>query len=168
MSRQIMGLGTSIPRGNNGLGKTLLLLVALGLPAWVPLAGVQADGLTSGSVEAKPQTQTPGRRRMVTIDDQVKRFAESMDLSETQQSEVKKILEFQQVQTRRIRLDGSLSGAEKISRLRVLQDSTVAWIRAVLDDEQKKKYDPLAVRQAQKSSPQPSVEDWMKAAAKQK
>jgi len=167
MSRQILGLAASVARSKNSLGK-ILMLVALVLPASVPLTGIQADGQTSGSVETKPQTQTPSRRRTITIDDQVKRFAESMDLSETQQLEVKKTLEFQQVQTRRIRLDGSLSGAERISRLRVLQDSTVAWIRAVLNDEQKKKYDPLAVRQAQKSSPQPSVEDWMKAAAKQK
>jgi hypothetical protein len=167
MSRQIMGLATSIAGSKNGLGK-ILMLVALGLPAWVPLAGVQTDGQTSGSVETKPQIQTPGKRRILTQDDQVKRFAESMDLSETQQSEVKKILEFRQAQTRRIRLDESLSGAERISRLRTLQDSTVVWIRALLNDEQKKKYDPLAVRQAQKSSPQPSVEDWMKAAAKQK
>lgn len=167
MSRQIMGLATSIARSKISLGK-ILMLVALGLPAWVPLAGVQANGQTSGSVDTKPQTQTPFRRRSISIDDQVKRFAESLDLSETQQSEVKKILQLHQVETRRIRFDESLSGAERISRLRVLQDSTVAWIRAVLNDEQKKKYDPLAVRQAQKSSPQPSVEDWMKAAAKQK
>ena len=162
-----MGLATSIAGNKSRLAKILMLL-ALGLPAWLPLAGVQAGGQTSGSVETKPQTQTPGKRRTLTQDDQVKRFAESMDLSETQQSEVKKILEFRQAQTRRIRLDGSLSGAERISRLRILQDSTVAWIRAVLNDEQKKRYDPLAVRQAQKSSPEPSVEDWMKAAAKQK
>jgi len=162
-----MGLATSIAGSKNGLAK-ILMLVALGLPAWVPLAGVQADGQTSGSVGTKPQTQTPGRWRTLSQDDQVKRFAESMGLSETQQSEVKRILEFQQVQTRRIRLDGSLSGAERISRLRILQDSTIAWIRALLNDEQQKKYDPLAVRQAQKSSPQPSIEDWMKAAAKQK
>jgi hypothetical protein len=102
------------------------------------------------------------------MNEQVKRFAESLDLSESQQSEVMKIFEFRQVQTRRIRLDGSLSGDERISRLRVLQDSTVMWIRGVLNDEQKKKYDPLAVRQAEKSSSQPSVEDWMKAAPKQK
>jgi hypothetical protein len=167
MSRQIMGLGPSIARGKRVLGKTLLL-VALGLPAWVPVAGVQADGQTSASVETKPQTQTPGRRRPITIEDQVQRFTKSLDLSETQQSEIKKILELRQVQIRRIRLDESLSGDERISRLRGLQDSTVARIRAVLSDEQKKKYNPLAVRQAQKSSPQPSVEDWMKAAAKQK
>jgi ABC-type lipopolysaccharide export system ATPase subunit len=167
MSRQIMGLGPSIARGKSVLVKTLLL-VALGLPAWVPLTGVQAVDQTSASVDTKPQTQTPFRRRTITIDDQVKRFTESLDLSETQQSEIKKILEFRQVQIRRIRLDESLSGDERIGRLRGVQDSTVARIRAVLNDEQKKKYDPLAVRQAQKSSPQPSVEDWMKAAAKQK
>jgi hypothetical protein len=168
MRRHIMGLGTSIARAKNVLAKSLLLLVALGFPTWVPLAGLQAAGQTSGSVDTKAQPHAPVRRRTITIDDQVKRFAELLDLSEAQQSKVKKALEFQQVQIRRIRLDGSVSGAEKINRLRGLQDNTVASIRAVLNDEQKKKYDPLVVRLAQKSSPQPSVEDWMKAAAKQK
>jgi len=51
--------------------------------------------------------------------------------------------------------------------MRALQDGTVARIRAILNDEQKTKYNPLAVRQVEKTSPQPSVEDWMKAAAKQ-
>jgi hypothetical protein len=168
MRRQIMGLGTSIARAKDVLAKSLLLLVALGLPTWVPFAGVQAVGQTSGSVDTKAQPQAPVKRRTVTIDDQVKRFAELLDLSEAQQSEVKKTLEFRQVQIRRIRLDGSLSGEERISRLRGLQDNTVASIRAVLNDEQKKKYDPLVVRQAQKNSPQPSVEDRMKAAPNQK
>ena len=163
-----MGLGTSIARAKNVLAKSLLLWVALGLPAWVHLAGLQAAGQTSPSVDPKRQTGTPVTRHTKTIDDQVKRFAESLGLTESQQSEVMKILEFRQVQTRRIRLDGSLSGDERISRLRVLQDSTVMSIRGVLNDEQKKKYDPLAVRQAQKGSSQTSVEDWMKAAAKQK
>jgi hypothetical protein len=149
-----------------GLGKTLLL-VALPLLVGV-LLSVLALGQASGSVDAQPQPQAPLRRRTITMDAQVKRFAESLDLSETQQSEVKKILEFRQQQTRRIRLDESLSGAERISRIRGLQDSTVARIRAVLNDDQKKKYDPLAVRQAQKDSPPASVGDWMKAAAKQK
>jgi len=165
MSRHNAGLGTSIARGKNGLRKTPLLM-ALGLPAWVLLAGVLAVGQTSGNVDTKPRPRTRYNSRTITIDDQVKRFAESLDLSETQQSEVKKILEFRQVQTRRIRFDGSLSGAERISRFRGLQDSTVARIRAVLNDEQKKKYNPLVVRQAQKDFPPASVADWMKAAGK--
>jgi len=150
----------------SGLGKALL--VALGIPTFVLFAGVLADCQASGSGDAKPQPRTPFTMHTITIDDQVKRFAESLNLSETQQSEVKKILEFRLVQTRRIRLDESLSGAERISRIRGLQDSTVARIRSVLNDDQKKKYDPLMVRKAQKDSPPASVEDWMKAAAAQK
>lgn len=166
MTSHIVGLGRWIARGKNGIDKTMRL-VALGLPVWGLLAGVLTVGQTSGSGDTKPHPRTFGRRT-ITTDDQVKRFAESLDLSETQRSDVKRILEFRQVQTRRIRLDGSLSGAERISRFRSLQDSTVARIRAVLNDEQKKKYDPLLVRQAQKDPPSASVEDWMKAAAKQK
>ena len=146
-----------------GFGR-MLLLVALGLSAGV----LVVVGQTSTSVETKPQPRLPLRRRTITLDDQVKSFAETLDLSEAQRSEVKKVLEFRQVQTRRIRLDGSLSGAERISGFRSLQDSTIARIRAVLNDEQKKKYDPLALRQAQQDSPPASVEDWMKAGAKQK
>jgi hypothetical protein len=151
----------------SGLGKALLL-VALGIPSFVLSAGVLADCQASGSGDTKPQPRTPFSRHAITIDDQVKRFGESLNLSETQRSEVTRILEFRQAQTRRIRLEESLSGAERISRLRGLQDSTVARIRAVLNEEQKKKYDPLVVRKAQKDSPPASVEDWMKAAAAQK
>jgi len=35
-------------------------------------------------------------------------------------------------------------------------------IRAVLNDEQKKKYDPLAVRDRTPAPDQKSVEDWLK------
>jgi len=162
MSESIVGLVASMLRARNGLSKTLLW-VALVLPAWI-LPGVLAVAQTSAKSEAPPQARTVFKR--VTIDDQVKRFAQTLNLSETQQSQVKKILEFRQVQTRRIREDGSISGADRISQFRGLQDSTVGRIRAILNDEQQKKYDPLMVRQTQQTSPQPSVEDWLKAAAK--
>jgi hypothetical protein len=61
-----------------------------------------------------------------------------------------------------IRRDPSLSGSTRIERFRVLQEVTVERIRAVLDDEQKKKYDPMAARRTQ-STPEHSVEDWLKA-----
>jgi hypothetical protein len=158
-SRRRIGLVTSIARGKNRWRQTLLLAACL-------LPGVLAAGQTPGSADTKPQARPAFRR--VAIDDQVKRLAKSLDLSETQQSEVKRILEYQQIQMRRIREDGSIPGDERIGRFRALQDSTVSRISAILNDEQKKKYNPLAVREVQKASPQPSVEDWMKAAAKQK
>jgi len=86
-----------------------LLLAALGMPAWI-LFGVLAVGQTPGIADKKPETRTGYRR--VTIDDQVHRMARSLDLSETQQTQLKRILEYQQIQPRRIREDGSIPGEE--------------------------------------------------------
>jgi hypothetical protein len=97
-----------------------------------------------------------------SIDDRVKVFAKNLDLNEAQQAAVKKILEQRQQETLRLRQDPSISGSARIERLRALQDTTVERIRAVLNDEQKKKYDPLAVRRIQPAPNQRSVEDWLK------
>ncbi len=123
---------------------------------------------------AKPQTaeQAPQKgartiaprqpRKKALIDDRVRAFAVSLNLTEAQQAAVKKILEQRQAEILRLRTDTSISGSERIDRLHLLQDQTVNKIRSVLDDEQKKKYDPLAVRKVPPSSDQKSVEDWLK------
>lgn len=110
-----------------------------------------------------PQPRVPATRRRPTIDDHVKALAKSLNLTEAQQAAVKRILEQRQQETLRLRTDGSISGSERIDRFRALQDQTVLKIRGVLDDEQKKKYDPLAVRKVTPAPDQKSVEDWIKA-----
>lgn len=115
-----------------------------------------------------PQTPTPKPplnqhpTRKSNIDTRVSILAKSLDLSAEQQSEVKNILEQRQQKTLLIRRDPSISGSTRIERFRMLQESTVERIRAVLNDEQKKKYDPMAARRMQ-STPEHSVEDWLKA-----
>jgi Spy/CpxP family protein refolding chaperone len=102
------------------------------------------------------------RGHIPTIDDRVRVLARSLDLNEAQRAAVKKILEQRQQETLRIRQDSSISGGARIDRFRALQDNTVERIRAVLNEEQKKKYDPLAVRRTQPAPQQRSVEDWLK------
>jgi hypothetical protein len=102
------------------------------------------------------------RGHIPTIDDRVRVLARSLDLNEAQRVAVKKILEQRQQETLRIRQDTSISGGARIERFRALQDNTVERIRAVLNEEQKKKYDPLAVRRTQPAPQQRSVEDWLK------
>ena len=97
-----------------------------------------------------------------TIDDRVRVLARNLELNEAQQAAVKRILEQRQQETLRIRQDTSISGGARIERFRALQDQTVERIRAVLNEEQKKKYDPLAVRRVTPASDQKSVEDWLK------
>lgn len=97
-----------------------------------------------------------------TIDDRVKVLTRSLDLNEAQQAAVKIFLEQRQQETLRIRQDASISGGTRIERFRALQDQTVLRIRAVLSNEQKEKYDPLAVRRVTPAPDQKSVEDWLK------
>jgi hypothetical protein len=61
------------------------------------------------------------------------------------------------------RLDPSISGSARIERFRALQETTVERIRAILNEEQRRKYDPLASRRVQAAPPRRSVEDWLNA-----
>ena len=110
---------------------------------------------------AARHTGRPYKR--ITVDDHVRRLARNLDLDEAQQSAVRKILEERQEQTLRIRQDPTLPGNARIDQFRALQDNTVLRIRALLNEDQKKKYDPLASRRIQPAPDQRTVEDWLKA-----
>jgi Spy/CpxP family protein refolding chaperone len=116
--------------------------------------------LSQASEPAPLQRPAPHRYRRVTIDDQVQGLAKSLGLTETQQTAVKQILKRRQLESARILRENS--GSDRLSRFRMLQMRTVTQIRGVLNDEQKKKYNPLGQRPAQQPD-QRSVEDWMKA-----
>jgi hypothetical protein len=134
-----------------------LLLLPLGF------GGLSALAQAPEAASPQPQVQQPASRRS-NIDTRVSRLAKNLDLSEEQQSAVKKILEQRLQQTLQIRRDPSISGSARIERFHMLQEATVERIRAVLNDEQKKKYDPMVASHNQRT-PERSVEDWLKATA---
>ena len=142
------------------MGKTFLPLI-LALPVG-QLVLLRAFAGGQAPASAVPQIQTRRHYSRPGLDERVSQFAKSLDLSEAQQSAVKKILEERQQQSLRIRRDASISGSARISQFRALQETTVEQIRAVLNEEQKKKYNPLAPRKIPQTE-QPSVEDWLKA-----
>lgn len=126
----------------------------------VVVAPTAAAGQTTANVTPPPPQRSFYRR--TTLDEQVKRFTKMVDLDESQQVGLKSVLERQQGQARQIRLDTSLSGVDRVSRLRDLQQDTVLKIRALLNEEQKKKYDPQN-RQSQTNASDSYVNDWLKA-----
>ncbi len=134
----------------------LFLLLALCLPSL--LSSVPA--VSQNSEPAHPAQRPPHHHSRVTVDAQAKGLAKNLDLNEEQQAAVKKILERRQQES--VHIMRSSSGPDAIDRFRALQVGTVEQIRAVLNDEQKKKYNPLAPRPPQ-ASDQPSVQDWIKA-----
>jgi hypothetical protein len=119
-----------------------------------------AVGQVPGAAAPQRHTQSVYRRR--SVDERVKSFAETLNLDPAQQAGVKAVLERQQREARQIQFDQSLSGAERIGRFRALQQDTVSRIRGLLNEEQKKKYDPLNHGTTATIS-QPSVEEWLKA-----
>lgn len=107
----------------------------------------------------------PRTHRVLTrpsLDERVRQFSKSLDLSEDQQAAVKKILEKRQQEALRQRLDSSMTGEARIDQYRALQVRTVQEISAVLNAEQRKKYNPLASRDLPQAPQQRSVEDWLK------
>jgi Spy/CpxP family protein refolding chaperone len=121
---------------------------------------VQAQA--NDATPATPAQPAHPAHRRPSLDDRVKGLATALSLNEAQQAAVKKILEQRQQETLRLRSDPSIPGSARIDRLRALQDQTVQRIRLVLNDEQKKIYDPLAVRKTSPAPGQKSVEDWLK------
>jgi Spy/CpxP family protein refolding chaperone len=133
-----------------------------GLALAATVFAADAPAVPQATAGASPARQTHRAHGSSRIDDRVKMFAKSLDLNEAQQAAVKRILEQRQQQTLEMRLDPSITGSVRIERFRALQVSTVQQIRAVLNDEQSKKYDPLAPGRLQPAPDQRSVEDWLK------
>jgi len=100
--------------------------------------------------------------RRLTMDDRIKSLAKALNLDEKQQAGVKTVLERQQLQSRKIQFDQSLDGAERMGKFRALQEDTALRIRALLNDEQKQKYDPLNHATQNGNSSDTYVDQWMK------
>jgi ABC-type lipopolysaccharide export system ATPase subunit len=122
-----------------------------------------ATGVAQKPDSTGPVQQTHAVHRRARLEDRVKVLAESLHLDNAQQLAVTKILEERQQETLRIRRDTSISGSDRMAQFRAIQDRTVLRIQSVLNEEQKKKYDPLAVRRVEPAAQQRSVEDWIKA-----
>jgi predicted TIM-barrel enzyme len=127
------------------------------------VALLAAAGVAQKPDSTGPVHQTHAVRRRARLENRVKVLAESLHLDDAQQLAVTKILEERQQETLRIRRDASISGSDRMAQFRAIQDRTVVRIRSVLNEEQKKKYDPLAVRRVEPAPEQRSVEDWIKA-----
>jgi hypothetical protein len=96
-----------------------------------------------------------------TIDDQVKALGVELNLTPDQQAKTKTILEDQRTQAMTIVNDGSMQRDDKIQKLRTLREGTISKVRALLNDDQKKKLDQMLsedespARKDQQPSPPP-------------
>lgn len=108
-----------------------LLMLAVLVPA-----GLVAQGGWGGGQEGRG-------RNMPSIDDQVKDLTQQLDLTDTQQTQVKTILQGQRDQMKKLMDDSSGSREDKRSKAREIHQQASAKVRELLTDEQKTKYDKL-------------------------
>jgi uncharacterized membrane protein YebE (DUF533 family) len=123
---------------------TCTLLLALG--AFAQEAAKPSDQPQQPSEQkdqpAPPQTAQP-QPQPPTIDDQVKALAQELSLDAPQQAKVKTILEDQRTQAMAVIGDGTTPRDEKVQKIRAIREDTIAKVRALLNDDQKKKLDQM-------------------------
>jgi hypothetical protein len=97
-----------------------------------------------------------------SLEERVAMLSKALELDARQQAELRKALEDQRQQVSRVWSDTSVPAATRVSITRTVSDRTADRIRAMLNDEQKKRYNPpKAAHEATPRSARPSVETWM-------
>jgi hypothetical protein len=140
------------------------------VPLALALAGgclIAAYGITEGQ-DAVPEShslQPPHRHYRSGLEERVKTFSKAFDLDAKQQDELRKVLESQREQIRKVWREGSVPPPYRVSATRLIYYQTEDRIRALLNDEQRKKYKPpRPSNESAVASDQRSVEYWMNAA----
>jgi hypothetical protein len=141
----------------------LVLVLAIGC-----LGAVDAADTAQAVAPQDPGPAAPARRATKSapgarLEERVKVFAKALDLDATQQSQLRKILLGQGDAVRKIWSDRSLSPAERVPAMQAENRQTGDEIRAILNDEQKKKYNLAAPANAPDKGDKRSVEQWLDA-----
>lgn len=140
-------------------GWRMLSAMAILLAILTPAAPVSAQDSTAAS--SAQQGHSHSRRQ--TLDERVERLAKYLNLSDGQRSVLKEILLERQQEILKLRHSASSGEELQMDRFRAVEDKTVERIHAILNDEQRKKYDPLGVRSQVSDAQREGVDGWMKA-----
>jgi hypothetical protein len=108
-----------------------------------------------GGYQRSPQR----RSRKSSIDARVARLSERLNLNEVQRVDLKKLLESQQVQSKRLWDNQEIAPMDRMTRLRLLQEDTQKQFHALLTEEQRKKYDQLLQQASGQNPPQENEKD---------
>ena len=90
---------------------------------------------------APAQSSQRAGRAMPSVDDQVAAMTDQLNLTADQQAKIKPLLQDQHDQMQTLMKDTSLSPDDRRAKARSVHQSTVAKVREILNDDQKKKYD---------------------------
>ena len=113
-----------------------------------------AEGARHSAAASGQQTGSP-------LDHRVALLAAELQLSAAQQIQVKAVLQRQREAVLKAWNDDTLAPAVRIGRTQAISERTVNDIRALLDEEQRKKYIQPRQREATVGTGGSDVESWM-------
>jgi hypothetical protein len=133
------------------------LLVAVCGAALV--ASAQASSASARPIGPRPRQRVmprPGSRMQTKnpIDAQVDRVTKRLDLSEVQRFDLRKLLENDRTQSKRLWDDQQIAPMDRMLKLRTLHDNTRKQFRVLLTREQQAKYDAILQQAARVDAPQ--------------
>ena len=138
------------------------IFVASALLALAGVSGV-AEGGSATQAPNPAQTAPPARVPAAGgLEGRVRMFAQMLDLDTIQQGKLRRILIEQREAVRRIWTDRALTPAERAPATKAANDATSEKIRAILNDEQKKKYNTAPPANQEPMNTR-TVEQWLQA-----
>ena len=111
-----------------------ILIFALYVPA-------QQTSTAAGSSDKSDQGQPGTQNDVPTAGEQLKVLTNKLNLTEDQQAKIKPILEDLHEATVKISQDQNLSREQRLAKVRPIRYKSRDQIRAILNDEQKKKFE---------------------------
>jgi Spy/CpxP family protein refolding chaperone len=97
--------------------------------------------LTAAAQQSPNASDSPGRGGVPTVEEQLKVLSEKLDLTRDQRAKIQPFLQELHKATERIVEDKSLSHEERLAQVRPWRYEADKKIRAVLNDDQKRKLD---------------------------
>jgi Spy/CpxP family protein refolding chaperone len=132
------------------IGRTFLFFASTLATCLVTSRDASATSVSSAAPKAGQAgrggdyPRVPQRRfARPSIDARAERLARQLNLNEVQQFELKKLLERQRAEVNRLWDDQVVSPIDRVNKLRALHEDTQEQFRALLTEEQRKKYDQL-------------------------
>jgi hypothetical protein len=132
------------------------LMFCISLPASSARAAIDIDATAHPPLAARHGGVT-------ALEERIKAFSTALNLDAAQQTQLRKILIEQLVAVRKIWSDKFLLPAERVPATRAANARAGDEIRAILNDEQKKKYNPAPPSAPPEQGDKRSVEQWLEA-----
>ena len=131
-----------------------------------PGVGADSDMVKLGAAVAANPVPRPQHSR-ASLDGRVHTLSQALNLDATQQSKLRMLLVSQREQVGRLWNDTAVPPAYRVSATRAISEQTADRIRALLNEEQRKKFNPPRRPREAADAATPSVEDWMNKASAQ-